>query len=124
MSFYIRIGNHVRVRSHNNVHRRAIFSTMCFVMAITLGTATGLFNASETVHANSVRGSGAEIYWDQGCTNRTLSFDWGPIEPGSNKILAVYIRNEGLFVYGNVKLGSIRRLELHDSKLELLWPNP
>ena len=68
---------------------------MCFVMAITLGTATGLFNASETVHANSVRGSGAEIYWDQGCTNRTLSFDWGPIEPGSNTTFTVYIRNEG-----------------------------
>lgn len=68
---------------------------MCIVMLVILGTITGLFNASETVHANSVRGSGAEIYWDQGCTSRTLSFDWGSIEPGLNKTFTVYIRNEG-----------------------------
>ncbi len=68
---------------------------MCSVMLVILGTITGLFNASETVHANSVRGSGAEIYWDQGCTSRTLSFDWGSIEPGLKKTFTVYIRNEG-----------------------------
>ena len=86
MSFFIRIGNHV--------HQRAIFATMCIVMVVILGTITGLFNASKTVHANVV-GFGAEIYWDQGCTNRTLSFDWGSIEPGSNKTFTVYIGNEG-----------------------------
>ncbi len=86
MSFFIRIGNHV--------HQRAIFTTMCIVMVVILGTITGLFNASKTVHANVV-GFGAEIYWDQGCTNRTLSFDWGSIEPGSNKTFTVYIGNEG-----------------------------
>jgi hypothetical protein len=42
-----------------------------------------------------VVGFGAEIYWDQDCTNRTLSFDWGSIEPGSNKTFTVYIGNEG-----------------------------
>ena len=86
MSYSTRISNHV--------HKRAIFATMCIVMAVTLGTITGLFNASKTVHANVV-GFGAEIYWDQGCTNRTLSFDWGSIEPGSNKTFTVYIGNEG-----------------------------
>jgi hypothetical protein len=63
-------------------------------MVVILGTIAGLFNASKTVHANVV-GFGAEIYWDQGCTNRTLSFDWGSIEPGSNKTFAVYIGNAG-----------------------------
>jgi len=87
LSFSIRIGYHV--------HRRAIFAIMCIVMVATLGTITGLFNASKTVHANSVVGFGAEIYWDQDCTNRTLSFDWGSIEPGSNKTFTVYIVNEG-----------------------------
>jgi hypothetical protein len=42
-----------------------------------------------------VRGFGAEIYWDQGCANRTLTFDWGSVEPGLNKTLTVYVRNEG-----------------------------
>jgi hypothetical protein len=63
-------------------------------MVVILGTITGLFNAGNPVHANVV-GFGAEIYWDQDCTNRTLSFDWGSIEPDSNKTLALYIRNVG-----------------------------
>ena len=88
MSFNIRIGNHV--------HRRAIFATICIVMVIIFGAITGLFDASISAsYAASVRGFGAEVYWDQGCINRTLSFDWGPIEPGSIKTFTVYIRNEG-----------------------------
>jgi hypothetical protein len=88
LHFSIRVGNHV--------HRGAIFATMCIVMVVILGIITGLFDASKSAsYASSVRGFGAEIYWDQGCTNRTLSFDWGPIEPGLNKTLTVYIRNEG-----------------------------
>jgi hypothetical protein len=83
------------IRISNHLHKKAIFATTCIVMVVILGTITGLFNASKTVHANVV-GFGAEIYWDQGCTNRTLSFDWGSIEPGSNKTFTVYIKNEGV----------------------------
>ena len=86
MPFSIRIGN--------RVHKRAMFATMCILVGAILVIITGLFNESKTVHANVV-GIGAEIYWDQGCTNRTLSPDWGALEPGSNKTLIVYIRNEG-----------------------------
>jgi hypothetical protein len=68
---------------------------MCIVIVVILGANAGLFNASKIVYTNSVRGYGAEIYWDQGCTNKTLSIDWGPMEPGSNKTFTVYIRNEG-----------------------------
>ena len=67
---------------------------MCIVMVIILVTITGLLNASKTVHANVV-GLGARIYWDQGCTNTTLSLDWGFFEPGSDKTITVYVRNEG-----------------------------
>jgi archaellum component FlaG (FlaF/FlaG flagellin family) len=67
---------------------------MCVVIVVILGAVTGVFDAGKTVHANVV-GFEAEIYWDQGCTNRTLSPDWGAIKPGSNKTLTVYIRNEG-----------------------------
>lgn len=66
---------------------------MSVAMVVILGTITGLFNASKNVHANVV-GFGVEIYWDQDCTNRTLSFDWGSISPDSNKTFTVYIRNE------------------------------
>ena len=29
------------------------------------------------------------------CTNRTSSINWGLLDPGSNKTVTVYIRNEG-----------------------------
>jgi hypothetical protein len=84
LSFSSRIGNHV--------HRRRIFATarglICIVMVVILGTITGGFDASKSA-------SHAEIYWDQGCANRTLTLDWGSIEPGLNKTLTVYVRNEG-----------------------------
>lgn len=52
--------------------------------------------ANRTIsNAGSVRGVGVGIYWDSACTNRTSSISWGLIDPGSNKTLAVYVRNEG-----------------------------
>ena len=87
---------HFSIRTGNPLHRKAIFAAICIVMVVFLGIITGLFDASKSAsYADSVRGFGAEIYWDQGCTNRTFSFDWGSIEPGLNKTLTVYIRNEG-----------------------------
>jgi hypothetical protein len=41
-----------------------------------------------------VNGVGVGIYWDQACTNRTLSLNWGYVEAGSNNSLTLYIRNE------------------------------
>jgi len=45
--------------------------------------------------AGTVKGIGVGIYWNSECTNRTSSIYWGLLEPGSNKTLTVYIRNEG-----------------------------
>ena len=42
-----------------------------------------------------VKGIGVGIYWDSTCTNRTSSINWGILEPGSNKTVTVYVRNEG-----------------------------
>jgi hypothetical protein len=67
---------------------------MGIVLVVVLGTITGLFDANRNVHANVV-GFGAAVYWDQNCTNRTLSVDWGSIESGSNKAYTVYVGNEG-----------------------------
>jgi hypothetical protein len=88
MPFDIPIGNHI--------HRKAIFATICILTIVILGTIIGDFGSSKTVvYAGSVKGVGAGIYWDQACTNRTLSLDWGLIEAGSNNTLTVYIKNEG-----------------------------
>jgi hypothetical protein len=80
----------------NPVHRRTIFAITCIAIVVILGAITALSVVSKSVsYANSVRGSGAEIYWDQSCTNRTLTFNWGSIERGSNTAVTVYVKNEG-----------------------------
>ena len=44
----------------------------------------------------SVRGAfGIEIYWTQQVNEKVSSIDWGTLEPGSNKSVTIYIRNEG-----------------------------
>ncbi len=47
------------------------------------------------VHAESVKGIGVGIYWDQTCLNKTQSLNWGTIAAGSFNNLTVYVRNEG-----------------------------
>ena len=47
------------------------------------------------VYAQTIKGIGVGIYWDQACLNQTLSLNWGTIGAGTSKNLTVYIRNEG-----------------------------
>jgi len=46
-------------------------------------------------NTGSVEGLGVGVYWDQSCTNTTSSINWGILEPGTNKNVTVYIKNEG-----------------------------
>lgn len=65
--------------------------------------ATGIFETvlssiqtSRTIsNAGAVKGIGVGIYWDSTCTNRTSLVNWGLLDPGSNKNITVYVRNEG-----------------------------
>jgi len=60
------------------------------------GTALSLLQTNRTIpNAGSVKGIGIGIYWDLACTNQTSSINWGLLEPGSNKTMRVFIRNEG-----------------------------
>jgi len=42
-----------------------------------------------------VKAIGLGVYWNATLTNKVSSIDWGVIDPGSNKNVTVYIRNEG-----------------------------
>ncbi len=80
----------------NCVHRKAIFTATCVLTIVVLGAIMVNFGSNKNiVYAGSVKGLGTGIYWDQACTNRTLSLDWGFIEAGSNNNLTVYVKNEG-----------------------------
>ena len=86
-SFAISSGNHAR--------RKVILATICLLAVVVFASAFAAIGSnSNFVHANSVNGVGVGIYWDQACTNRTLSLNWGHIDAGSNNTLTIYIRNE------------------------------
>ena len=79
----------------NNFHRKATLTAICILTIIILGATIANFGSTITVvRAGSVESLGAGIYWDQTCTNRTFSLNWGPIEAGSNNTLTVYVKNE------------------------------
>ena len=75
--------------------KKAIFTVICTLIIITLVAFPGIFGSNEIlVHADSVKGIGVGIYWDQACTNQTDSISWGRMNAGSTNNLTIYARNE------------------------------
>lgn len=46
-------------------------------------------------NAGILKTIGVEAYWDAGLTNRVNAIDWGVLDPGTQKSVAIYIHNEG-----------------------------
>ena len=79
----------------NHFNRKILLATLCLLTIIVLGAVIADSGSNKSVvRADSVVAIGAGIYWDQACTNRTLSFNWGLIGVSSSNNLTVYIRNE------------------------------
>ncbi len=77
---------------------KVLSATLCLLTIVVLATITGGFGSFKSfVRADYVKGTGVGIYWDQACTNTTLAFEFGQINPGSNKTLTTYVRNECSF---------------------------
>jgi len=69
---------------------------LVIISASILGAALSAIQTNRTIsNAGSIRGIGVSIYWDGACTNQTSSINWGAIDPGANKTIRVYVRNEG-----------------------------
>ena len=66
---------------------------------LVLGALGPVISATQTdrtiPNAASVKTIGVGVYWDQACSNRVTSINWGVVEPGSSVDKTVYIRNEG-----------------------------
>jgi hypothetical protein len=84
----INVGVSLNIPSGNHVYRKAIHAATCILLAIViLGTSIEAFGLSKAfVDVSSVTGLGVGIYWNQACTNRTFSLDWGLIQAGSKKL--------------------------------------
>jgi hypothetical protein len=69
---------------------------LVIISASILGAALSAIQTNKTIsNAGSIRGIGVGIYWNSACTNQTSSINWGVIDPGANKTIRVYVRNEG-----------------------------
>ena len=80
----------------NHVRRKVILAAVSISTIVFLGVIIGALGSSKIiVYASSVEGFGTGIYWDQACTNRTLSLDWGLVGEGPNNTLTIYVKNEG-----------------------------
>jgi len=68
-----------------------------FVLILFMMTqVTSLVLTSKTIpNVGVVKAVGVGVYWDAALTNKVSSIDWGVLDPGSNKNVTVYIRNEG-----------------------------
>ena len=74
---------------------KVLSATLCLLTIVVLASITGGFGSFKSfVRADYVKCTGVGIYWDQECINTTLAFEFGQINPGSNKTLTIYIRNE------------------------------
>ena len=52
-------------------------------------------NSSTVSSVGTIKGIGVGLYSEYACTNRVTSINWGVLEPGSNKTITIYVRNEG-----------------------------
>lgn len=59
-------------------------------------TALSLVQNSNTFSSvGTIKGIGVGLYSEYACTNKVTSINWGVLEPGSNKTVTIYVRNEG-----------------------------
>lgn len=80
----------------------ALATVILLVYTLTLSVADSVarppFQNNRTIsNAGSIITIGVGIYWDAQCTSSVSGIDWGTLEPGSNKTVAVFIRNQGGF---------------------------
>jgi hypothetical protein len=76
--------------------KKIAFVGIIVLSVIVLSTVTVDFSLNKSVvQANTMQGIGVGIYWNQECTNRTLSLNWGSTVAGSGSNLTIYVRNEG-----------------------------
>ena len=78
----------------NLVHKGRVIVASLTIVLLLLILIAGSSLSAIFVHADSINGVGVGIYWDQSCTNKTRSLEWGSITPGTNTTLTAYVRNE------------------------------
>jgi len=77
---------------------------LCVLVSVSLGQVIFQTNIA---NYGTLRVIGVSVFWDEACTNRVTSIDWGAIFPGSSIQKYFYVRSDGtatetlLMSYGN-----------------------
>ena len=85
------------METNKSVVLKALLTVFLCALALSIvGIALSLVQTSKSFSSvGAVKGVGVGIYWDSACTNMTSSINWGTLDPGSSKLVALYVRNEG-----------------------------
>jgi len=85
------------MKSREFVVAGATLILVTYVLVLSLaGQASSANQTTRSVpNTGAVEAIGVGVYWDNECTNRLSSIDWGVLEPGSSKHVTCYIQNEG-----------------------------
>jgi len=75
----------------NMSHLHLVLALLLMLLAVLLLQSRNLVPNVSSVEA--VGGIG--VYWDEYCTKRVYSIDWGNLSLGQEKSVTVYVRNEG-----------------------------
>jgi hypothetical protein len=83
-------------RRRKRICEASLAVTCCILIISIVGAGLSLIQTTKTIsNAGAVKGVGVGVYWNSTCTNQTSSIAWGILDPGSNKTVTVYVRNEG-----------------------------
>lgn len=90
----------VKLKRNESAVVAAALALVLYTLTLSMISQVASFPQSNRTISNAgeVQVVGVGIYWDQDCTTEVSSINWGAIEPGSSKNVAVYIRNEGTSV--------------------------
>jgi len=85
------------METNKSVVLKALLTVFLCALALSIvGIALSLVQTSKSFsNVGTIKGVGVGIYWDSACTNKTSSINWGTLDPGSSKLVALYVRNEG-----------------------------
>jgi len=69
---------------------------LVLILLLTIGMVEFLHSRNSVLNVSAVEATGnIGIYWDENCSKRADSIDWGVLSPSETKEVVVYVRNEG-----------------------------
>ena len=78
------------------IFRIGVFTLAICVFSALVYTSVSMYLFSATISSRgAVKALGVGVYWDKACSNSVSYIDWGIVDPGSQKNVTVYVRNEG-----------------------------